>query len=100
MHVRFIHFLFLLLLFLLTPDECSEKHLPSFVTLREELRAAGAEVVACVSGICIYRGCGVCGVCVCLHIDVHVCAYAEYEYVIHTHTQNHTLTQAQSTTHS
>ena len=28
----------------------SEKHLPSFVALHDELKAAGAEVIACVSG--------------------------------------------------
>ena len=29
---------------------CSEKHLPGFVALADELKAAGAEVIACVSG--------------------------------------------------
>jgi peroxiredoxin len=29
----------------------SEKHLPGFVALSDELKAAGAEVIACVSGV-------------------------------------------------
>jgi peroxiredoxin len=33
-----------------TNSRNSEKHLPSFVSLRKELKAAGAEVVACISG--------------------------------------------------
>jgi len=41
------------LLLTLTQPACvpSEKHLPGFVALSDELKAAGAEVIACVSGV-------------------------------------------------
>ena len=41
------------LLLTLTQPACvsSEKHLPGFLALNDELKAAGAEVIACVSGV-------------------------------------------------